>query len=70
MCADETPRICNMFSMVMMCRTDDGGRLLGGNDDQLTSLNDLADDINGISMLREKPKLITIQVYNGDIFNL
>ena len=52
---DETHVYCNMFSMLMMCRMDDSGRLLGGNDDQLTSLNDLADDMTGISTLNEKP---------------
>ena len=59
-----------MFSMVMMCRTDDGDGFLGGNDDQLTSLEDLVDYITDISTLKEKPKLITIQVYTGKNFSI
>ena len=68
--AKETHEFCNTFSLVMMCRVTDEGDLLDGNGKKLTSINNLVDDIVGISTLNEKAKLITIQAYPGMEFYL
>ena len=65
MCADETHEYCNMFSLVVMCRTKNGDKLLDGNGEELTSIDDVVDDIADIRTLNTKPKLITIQAYIG-----
>ena len=68
MCADETHEYCNMISLVMMCRTKNGDKLLDGNGEELTSINDVVDAIAGIRTLNTKPKLLTIQAYIGKVF--
>ena len=65
MYAKETHEFCNAFSLVMICRVTDEGDLLDNNGKELTSINDVVDDIASISTLNEKAKLITIQAYPG-----
>ena len=52
----------------MLCRVNEDGDLLDGNGDELTSIEDLVEDVTGISTLEEKAKVITIQAYSGIIF--
>ena len=52
----------------MMCRVSKEGDLLDHNEEELTSINNLVEDIAGISTLNEKAKVITIQAYPGTIF--
>ena len=68
MCADESHEFCNTFSLTMMCRVSKEGDLLDHNEEELTSINKLVEDIAGISSLNEKAKVITIQAYPGTIF--
>ena len=65
MCANATHKFSNMFSLVMMCRTKNGDKLLESNGMKLTSINELVKDITDISALKEKPKLSTVQAYVG-----
>ena len=65
MCVAETHQFCNMFSLVMMCRTCDGDKLLDSEGKELTCIDDMVDDIANTSSLNKKPKLITIQAYPG-----
>ena len=70
MCADESHKFCNTFSLTMMCRVSKEGDLLDHNEEELTSINNLVEDIAGIATLNEKAKVITIQAYPGIIFSL
>ena len=70
MFANETHAYCNMFSLVMVCRTNYKGDFLESNGQKLISINSMVDDIDGISTLNDKPKLITIQAYIGKIFHV
>ena len=69
MCAQETHQFCNAFVLVMICDGTDEDIFLDGNGGRLTSINDIIDDITGISTLNKKPKLVLIEEIAGINFS-